>query len=318
MPTPEPAMTTPRHPRSNLAACMIPWTEAGELHVEAFERHVTTTIDDGYRDLYLMGTAGEGYAVDDARYQSVVDHFARLTVDRDLTPQVGVISLSMQTVLQRIAYAHDRGIRMFQVSLPSWGALDESETRRFFQTVGGAFPEARFLHYNLPRAKRIIDGAEYSALADAVPNLVATKNSTYDYGRTADLMINAPQLQHFLLETNYAMGCTIGECSLLCSFAGLLPGMTHRFYEAGLAGETDTTFEITQTLYRLIHRLIASCGRAMIDGAYDKAFVWLRDPQFPPRLLPPYLGMSDEELRSCRETFESEFSDLLDVAATAR
>ena len=52
----------------------------------------------------------------------------------------------------------------------------------FFKTVCGAFPDSRFLHYNLPLAKRIIGGHEYHRLAEAVPNLVATKNSTTDYG----------------------------------------------------------------------------------------------------------------------------------------
>ena len=77
---------------------------------------------------------------------------------------------------------------MFQISLPSWGTLDEAETMLFFQTVCGRFPDCRFLHYNLPRAGRIIRGREYHRIAEAVPNLVATKNSSTDYDRTADLL----------------------------------------------------------------------------------------------------------------------------------
>lgn len=298
-------MTTPRYPRSNLAACMIPWTDEGQLDIDAFERHVQATVDDGFRCLYLMGTAGEGYAVSDTTFRQVVERFAAWTVRDGLDPQVGIISLSMQTVIERIAYAHDRGIKMFQISLPAWGALDETETLSYFRSVCGAFPDARFLHYNLPRTKRIITGKEYARIAEQVPNLVATKNSTYDYARTADLMIEAPQLQHFLLETNFAMGCTLGECSLLCSFGALLPELTHQFFEAGVKGDSATTFDITSILYRLTHRLIEHCGRSMIDGAYDKAFAWLRDPSFPPALLPPYQGMTDDELKRLREAFEA-------------
>lgn len=131
-----------------------------------------------------------------------------------------MIGLSMDHIIERIATAYATGIRMFQISMPSWGALDASEAMLFFKTVCGRFPDCRFLHYNLRRAKRIIDGSEYSSIAEAVPNVVATKNSSYDYNRTADLMINAPELQHFLLEGNYATGCTLGECSLLCSYDG--------------------------------------------------------------------------------------------------
>jgi len=149
-----------RYPQNNLAACVFPWTEKFELDLPAFQRHVGSLIDDGYRCLYIMGTAGEGYAMSDSRFEQVVKAFADLTVRDGLDPQVGVISLSMETIIQRIGFAYDLGIRMFQISLPSWGALDESEALVFFQTVCGSFPDCRFLHYNLPRAKRIIKGPE--------------------------------------------------------------------------------------------------------------------------------------------------------------
>lgn len=299
-----------RYPQENLAACMIPWTDDDRLDADAFDRHVRATVDAGYRCMYLMGTAGEGYALTDELFREVVDQFAEITVGGDRDPQVGVISLSMKTIIDRIGYAHDQGIRMFQVTLPSWGALDEGETMRFFKTVCGSFPDARFLHYNLPRTKRIVGGAEYRAIADAVPNLVATKNSTYDYARTADLLIEAPDLQHFLLECNFAMGRTIGECSLLCSFAVLFPELTKKFFRAGVEGDLPELFRITKIFYLVIKKLFGHCTRPMIDGAYDKAMIWLRDPSFSPRLLPPYQGMSQEELDTCRSVYERKFSEL--------
>ena len=69
-----------RYPQSNLAACMLPWTEDFELDVPVFERHVQSTIDVNYHCIYLMGTAGKGYALTDSRFKQVVDIFAALTV----------------------------------------------------------------------------------------------------------------------------------------------------------------------------------------------------------------------------------------------
>ena len=59
-----------------------------------------------------------------------------------------------------------------------------------------------------------------------VPNLVATKNSTSDYARVADLMKHAGDLQHFFLEGGFAFGSLLGECSLLCSYDALFPKTT--------------------------------------------------------------------------------------------
>ena len=82
-----------RYPQCNLAACMLPWTEDFELDVPVFERHVQNAIDRGYKHIYLMGTAGEGYALNDARFRQVVDVFAGLTVRDGLDPQIGFVGL---------------------------------------------------------------------------------------------------------------------------------------------------------------------------------------------------------------------------------
>ena len=300
-----------RYPQRNLAACMLPWTEQFELDVPVFEQHIQAAVDDGYESLYLMGTAGEGYALGESRFQEVVEVFAAETVGKGLDPQIGVIGLSMEQIIHRIALAHDLGIRMFQISLPSWGPLDESETMLFFKTVCREFSDSRFLHYNLPRAKRIIRGAEYHLIAQEVPNLVATKNSSTDYARTYDLLKHAPELQHFLLEGNFAMGCTIGECALLCSFDALFPKMTWQFFEAGVQRDLNELFRITEFFMGVGERLFGHCERDMIDGAFDKTFVWLRNSEFSNRLLPPYKSLSESESRRCREVFEEHYEKVL-------
>ena len=293
-----------RYPRANLAACMLPWTEQYKLDVGVFEQHVQEAIDGGYKSIYLMGTAGEGYALTDTQFKEVVGHFARLTVKPGLDPQIGLISLSMEQILERIAWSRDQGIRMFQISLPSWGALDADEIMLFFKTVCGAFPDCRFLHYNLPRTKHIITGAEYRRIMDEVPNLVATKNSTSDYARVADLMKHAGELQHFFLEGGFAFGSLLGECSLLCSYDALFPKMTWEFFEAGGKQDKDTLFRIHIFLHEVDKILFAHCPRSMIDGSYDKTFLWLRNSKFSNRMLPPYLGLSAEESTICRQQFE--------------
>ena len=81
-------------------------------------------------------------------------------------------------------------------------------------------------------------------IADACPNLVATKNSTGDYYRIADLMKHVPDLQHFFLEGGYAMGSLLGECSLLCSFGGIWPKATWAFFQAGQRKDLDTLWRL--------------------------------------------------------------------------
>ena len=158
----------PRYPQNNLAACMLPWTEDFELDVPVFERHIQSTLDDGYKCLYLMGTAGEGYALNAARFGRVVEVFAGLAVRDGIDPQIGVIGTSMEQSLERIQFAYDLGIRMFQISLPSWGTLDEGETLLFFQTVspgashvGVAIGGRQFVH--APSSRGVVRVERYDS-----------------------------------------------------------------------------------------------------------------------------------------------------------
>jgi dihydrodipicolinate synthase/N-acetylneuraminate lyase len=300
--------TKTRYPQSHLAACVLPWTEDFRLDVGLFEQHIQDAITGGFTSIYLMGTAGEGYALTDGQFKEAVGTFARLAVKPGLDPQVGVISLSMGQFLERIAWAREQGIRMFQISLPSWGALDEPERMLFFKTVCGRFPDCRFLHYNLPRTKHIINGREYRRIMDEVPNLVATKNSTGDYYRIADLMKHAGELQHFLLEGGYAMGCMLGECSLLCSYDALFPKTSWEFFEAGRRGDLATLWR----LHVLINDvdLFSHLARPMIDGCYDKTLLWLSNSKYPTRMLPPYIGLTPEELATCRKLYEEKYAHI--------
>ena len=106
------------------------------------------------------------------------------------------------------------------------------------------------------------------------------------------------------------MGCTLGECSLLCSYDALFPETTWKFYQAGLDRDLPELFRITRLLWEVGEDLFAHCSRDMIDSCYDKTFLWLRDPDFSNRVLPPYVGLSNEESRTCRETFDSKYRNV--------
>lgn len=294
-----------RFPQGSLAACVLPWKSNWELDEKCFQKHVRRAIELGSIDLYVMGTAGEGYALSDTQFAQVVGLFARETSRPGLRPQVGLISLSMRQIVERIATCRALGIRTFQISLPSWGALNDNELTSFFRGVCGEFPDCNFLHYNLPRTKRVINGTDYRRIADQVPNLVATKNSTSDFSRVADLMQHVPDLQHFFVENAFAMGALFGECSLLCSYGMLFPNTSKALFESGKRQDLATLWKIHRQLAELDGILFSHLTAQYIDGAYDKTFAWLDDSSFPTTLLPPYDGLTEQDKAGVRKAYET-------------
>jgi dihydrodipicolinate synthase/N-acetylneuraminate lyase len=306
-----------RHPQGVLVACPSPWDENFELREDLLRAEVRAVIAEGFKQVYVFGTGGEGYAVDTRRFRAVVDVFYEETRFDDLISMVGVIGLSTPQIVERVSYAHDVGFRMFQISLPSWGPLTDDELLRFFSDVCGAFPDSTFLNYNLPRTKRVLNGTDYARIIQRVPNLVATKTTGGGLPGAADLMTHASELMHFMGEENFCYGSMWGEVGLLASYAELSPRMTWRLFEAGRTRSVGELFELQHAFTRLGLDLWGAVPAGPhMDGAYDKMLVKLGMlPDFPLRLLSPYIGFDDDVYRTLRAILEERYPDWLSQEA---
>ena len=283
-----------RYPRVMLGTVCLPWDEGGTLLEDLFREQVRRLGGAGLRERYVFGTVGEGYAVTEAQFDQVTRIFVEEMAAQEAPPMVGVISLSLGTVVERIERAAALGVRRFQLSLPSWGTLTDGEVGTFFRETCGRFPECRFLHYNLGRAGRLLDGGDYAALAARHENLVGTKYGGGDLRLIADLLTRAPTLRHFLTEPGYAAGCALGEPGFLVSFASSNLRRAGAYFAAGVDGDLPALAALHRELVAVRQDLGAAMAAGPpaphMDGGYDKLYSRLLDPRVPLRLLPPYAG----------------------------
>ncbi|MBI5876097.1 MAG: dihydrodipicolinate synthase family protein [Chloroflexi bacterium] len=281
--------------RTILGTCCVPWNADGSLAEETFRASIHDQITRGIPDQYIFGTAGEGYAVTEAQFDTITRIFAEEMRAGGSEPMVGVISLSLRTIIERIERANALGVRQFQISLPSWGALNEREMLTFFKETCGRFPDSQFLHYNLPRTKRLVMPEEYARLVRLHPNLVAIKYGGADLTVISGILRLAPELRLFLGDGSYPLGCMLGEPGLLVSIATSNPPLARHYFELGVAGDMPKLMAMRQELMGMLDELYGAMGTSLIDGAYDKVFSKIRLSQFPLRLLPPYEHASEEQ-----------------------
>ena len=283
----------PRFPLGIMSTCVVPWDEQGEMLEDLFRHQVRESVR-GTKHLYVFGTACEGYAVSERQFDRVATVFSDEMRKCGAEPMIGVISISLSTIIERIERCRAAGVKLYQISLPSWGALTETEVFTFFREVCGRFRDCRFLHYNLMRTKRLVTGAEYGRLAAEHPNLVATKNSTDSITRVNDLMTLAPDLTHFVDESGYTYASQIGACGLLASVPVINWKYCQEFFDAGQRHDTKRMLQIYQEVCDITRGLMDAVDHApFIDGAYDKMLWKFTDRRFPLRLLPPYQYASD-------------------------
>jgi dihydrodipicolinate synthase/N-acetylneuraminate lyase len=289
-------MSAGRYRQCILGTCCVPWNERFEFEEDIFRRSVRHQITSGIRDLYIFGTAGEGYAVSESQFDAITRIFLDETRIDGVQSMIGLISLSLPAIIERIERARAMGARRFQLSLPGWGVLNDAEVQTFFRETCGRFPDCEFLHYNLMRAGRLLTGAEYGQLAHRHENLVATKNSTADEARLRELMTDAPQLRHFITETGFAKAALMGSCGFLVSFLSTNFTRAIDFFHAGCEQDRVKLAAIASEFEGLINAFKTAVGdTAHMDGAFDKLFCRIHDPEFPLRLLPPYESVRTEQ-----------------------
>lgn len=287
-----------------LATAVTPWTTDYRFDAETFRRQVQTIARGLTRHIYIFGTAGEGYAVSDEQFREVASCFWRVAQEEAVTPMLGVISLSLATIIERIAWGRTLGYREFQLSLPAWGALNDRELDTFFAETCGRFNDCHFHHYNLARTNRLLTAADYRRLIAAHPNLVAVKASVSDPVIIKEFMALAPRLQFFFTERGYVEARKLGECGLLISLASVNYARAKEFVSGDDAAR-QTAFSDIAAMGKKLKEI--NGGRYHIDGAFDKMLFRVSDPTFPLRLLPPYEYASDPDFDAFRDGIPEEW-----------
>lgn len=170
----------------------------------------------------------------------------------------------------------------------------------FFRDVCGSFPDSYFLHYNVPRAGRLLQPGDYRRIADTVSNLVATKITGSDVRAALELLAVIPELQHFFVEL-FPVVCMHGECSLLGAAAPMYPARTQELFALGRGGQYEAMFRLHREMAAVDRKIMAPVrGLGLMDGAYDKLRVRLGgESDFPMRLLSPYASFSESQYEEC-------------------
>jgi dihydrodipicolinate synthase/N-acetylneuraminate lyase len=300
-----------RYPKTLMTTACVPWTKDFKIDEPLLRKEIDMLMNAGSKSIYLFGTAGEGYAVNHSQYTDLVRILKDQTSkDETVMPMVGVISLSLSDIIDRIEMAAKQGITDFQICFPSWGSVTEDEAHLFFRSVCDRFPELRFMHYNnFMRSKTKLNPDDYVALADEFKNLVAVKFITNSVNEVHQLAALDSPLQFFLLDGLYGYASMLGEFGLLISLLNVSYKVANQYFEAGTNKDFDTCLKIADGFFKGHKALMKNCppGSGKMDGAWDKTFVTFGIPEFPQSLHPPYIGFTDAQVAA----FQAEMKQIL-------
>ncbi len=292
-----------------MGTCCVPWLADHTLDEQNFRALIRAIVTETPL-VYINGTAGEGYAGDEALFTQVARVFIDETHKAGGSPMVGVISTSLQEMHRRIRIVRDLGGTLVQISLPCWDVPRGDEILWFFDEILEPYPGLGFMHYNRPLQGQVVDAGQYKAVAEAHPNLLAAKIVSDSTRYIGSLMQSASPIQFFFTEVGFVHAVLQGECGLLISSSSVCWSKAKAYVHAGFSGDVAKLMALQAQISAFTARLMGMMpSGAHIDGAYDKLFSRMVVPDFPLRLLPPYLGSTDATFERFTSMLREEFPD---------
>jgi dihydrodipicolinate synthase/N-acetylneuraminate lyase len=287
------------------AAVPIPWDDAGELMEATFRDDVGRLCDSGVQGLYTTGTTGEFYALDFDEFRRIVDAFAAETRNSRVLTQVGCTAINNREAMKRAAYAASKGIHGIQVALPFWMPLTDWEVVAFFKDIH-ATSGLPIVHYNTGRSKRVLGPREYALIASDVPALVGTKLAGGDFSAVSAVLIEVPELAHFVGETVLAPALMLGAKGTYSSIALMDPGLVLTLYDACEAGVWSEVAALQRSVTKfVVEALYPLLEDGYWDAAIDKAMIAATGfLACPPAVRKPYREVPAEKIAALRAYVE--------------
>lgn len=248
------------------------WDEDGNFDEKTFRDEVAMLIDAGAHGLYTTGSTGEYYALDFEEYKRVQTAFLAETAGK-IPVQVGANWFNTRDTIKRVRFARDIGAGAVQICFPGWMEMRQEDYDQFLVDVYEAVPDIALIHYNVGRTKKVFHGRDYARVLPRVPTLIGSKSgvSLNDY---MELVLYAPQMQHFVSEDVFPLGYQLGARGSYTSWFLMNPKFFHDYYQMCVEGRFSEAIAISMRLTRWLQEaVIPLIQKGYMDPTLDKAFL---------------------------------------------
>jgi 4-hydroxy-tetrahydrodipicolinate synthase len=234
-----------------IPAVTTPFAEDGSIDTAALAGNVRALLDAGVSGIVGTGTMGEAGSMSPEERRTVI---AAIAAEVDGAVPV-IAGVSSGTAAASIAFARDAAEAgaVAIMCLPPLGYRAElAELIAFYRAVadGSGLP---VMLYNNPEASGVdLDAASITAIAEAVPRVVAVKECSGDVRRIPALLAAAPRLEVLVGGDDWALeGFCAGATGWVSGVAVAAPGECVALFEHCRAGELEPAREIYQRMLPL-------------------------------------------------------------------
>lgn len=288
------------------SAVPTPWDEHGGIDEGMLCRNCEKLAAAGVDGIYTTDSDGEFYAIELDEFRQLAGFFGKAMERAGVDAAMGVTWSHTQGVIDRIKASYAAGIPNVHVAFPVFMPLARSDVDRFWEDLARAVPQATWVHYAHPRCGPALTGADYHRLGARFPEqFIGTKLGMADVMQLTEILINSPELAHFVTDPIMGVGMMLGAKGCYSYWVNTLPGWHLRYMDACLANDWATAAACHRKLieWELMHvRPLREAGHqhGIIGKARAALTGFLEDAG---QTRPPYYPIPAEQQRQLKAAF---------------
>lgn len=287
--------------RGIIPPVVTPMTADQELDLSGLRSHIDHMLGHGVHGIFVLGTTGEFYALDDREKQAVVA--AAVEHCRGRSPvYVGTGAETTREVLRLTKMAEREGAAGVSVITPYFLKPTQAELVDHFRRVAESTTLPVVLYNNPATCGGVSIDPDTCAKLAAVPNIVGIKDSSGDLQNTIEIIRQTPRDKFAVLngrDTLIFSALQMGAQGAIPTSCNIAPALCVGIYEAFTKGDVEAAKGFQARLHGV--RMAMTLGTG--NGAVKEAMALLGRPAGPNRF--PISPLSDEKRQKLRGILEA-------------
>src|SRR5262245_30520325 len=279
---------------------VTPFTPQQELDLPRLRSHIDLMLAKGVHAIFVLGTTGEFYALDDREKQEVTAAAAEHCRGRSPV-YVGTGAETTREVVRLTRMAEKEGADGVSVITPYFIKPNQAELIDHFRRVAESTKLSVVLYNNPATCGGLSIEPDTVARLAEVPNIIGIKDSSGDLQNTIEIIRSTPREKFAVLngrDTLILAALQFGAQGAIPASCNIAPELCVGIYESFVKGD----FEAARSFQSRLHPIRMAMAMGTGNSAVKEAMAVLGRPAGPSRSpIAPFAEDKKAKLRAILE-----------------
>jgi 4-hydroxy-tetrahydrodipicolinate synthase len=287
--------------RGIIPPVVTPMTADQEIDLDGLRRHIDWQLASGVHGIFVLGTTGEFYALDETEKQRVVAA-AVAHVNGRVPVYAGTGAETTREVVRLTKMAEKEGVAGVSVITPYFLKPTQAELFDHFRRVAESTSAAVVLYNNPSTCAGLSIEPDTVAKLAAIKNVIGIKDSSGDLQNTIEILRSTPRDTFSVLngrDTLILAALQFGAHGAIPASCNIAPALCVGIYESFARGDLEAASAFQSRLHPI--RMAMALGTG--NGAVKEAMALLGRPAGPNRS--PISPLNDEKRAKLKSILDS-------------